>query len=1296
MKKIIFLLVVAIMLVFGCIASAGVSFPQSLTVIEGESFMGDTNLTGLLTLHDQIEQIGDNAFSQTNLFALQIQGNAVNVGDQNLNHAVYIRAYGQNTAFTNVSGIKYMIGPDNSTARIFARMKAIPFVAEEHLVEYDGFYYQRTDSGLMLLSAVDGTILDETITIPNRIDRMNVTNLSAFAFYGCNRVETIHLPETLRNDKNIEAALEDCANTEIVYDHVGLIIRSISSNTSSGAVGDNIIWTIDVLSDAPVQSFLYTLEKDGETIDILQSNAATYSRVITAPGAYSLGVEVTDTNGNKGSGNSPKLYIAVESMVLTVPETLNNGEDLEVQFEEVENAVRYSIYLTNDITGELIDYHVLHEAGGAVFSGCMLEEGTWRVTGYVYGNDFQYSVPTVKKITVYGVKAQGPAIPAQEPIFYDRQSKGLKLSDTDSYAFKYRFRYSDGTLSKEYCIVCSTDTPFYIGVSGEYEQWQQGGAILLRGAVKQNGMWTDWGETTEIKVLPTPKLETPVLSAPENAQAGKDLTVTFTSVEHGNYYNLSIVEGYEPDQTKWRENYDNEVFFQQYRHGSTVVIPGYYLSTGVYTLRLYVWNDDGYYRSDWTGQKLTITGERPAAPVLISDKTEQRVKNDPLTLSVHAPGAEEAYIFCESWNSVRKTSQWEAWGVSLDEDGNGSLKKDWNFSGEEDWTGQIFHYRVTANIDGKWSEFSEDVTVLMTASDPFPSPIINVPENLQAGQDFTFSFSSMEGAEYYTANIRNSFGYETIYHWNNTECLPDQTLTVPGYILTRGKYYLTVQVYLKSEPVSKTEQVFSVAGTRPDAPSIIEYPAEAHIKDNAIFVVSTEGAEKLVVEYGQQNYGVNRRIIDTTDNTTSWSYKFSENSKDTLFTFRFAVLKNGIWSRWQAIDLEVQDLPPLDLTVIHADDTVEAGTDFLITFDPVEYASDYQYSLFKGSEQIKYRTTAPSSRQIVLYGYDLEPDEYTLKIYASSDDHATSESVKKFTVIGNKANAPGVSVNKTEVMTEERFKFTIDTSEADALIAEQNARYSEYSSKSYRSIDVQGESTKWETYNYSAANVDYRFAVLIDGKWSAWSTAKTITVRQKPTLAEPVVQVTQTTTAGNDLSFRFSSVENATSYSASFSSLYGGDTLYRFDSNTALPETDLTIPGYLINSGIYVISVSASASEYSSSTNTSYIKATGQRPAPPEVAVEEPLRAKSTATFSINTENAEELQVKYQFKAESNWWPEQRQSIPVTGDLTNWSLNIDQYKQGVNLIISFAVRENGTWSSWRTNTYMIEGQLPAE
>ena len=143
----------------------------------------------------------------------------------------------------------------------------------------------------------------------------------------------------------------------------------MTANMISGKIGETVTWTVKATSDVPIVSYLYTLEKDGQTIDTQQSNSSTYDTTIQSFGTYRLSVQVTDEKGQTAQGNSRKLYIAVEAMTMTVPETLLNGEDLEIQVNEVQDALSYSVYLTNETTGEYLGYRTLTEPGKVVFDG---------------------------------------------------------------------------------------------------------------------------------------------------------------------------------------------------------------------------------------------------------------------------------------------------------------------------------------------------------------------------------------------------------------------------------------------------------------------------------------------------------------------------------------------------------------------------------------------------------------------------------------------------------------------------------------------------------------------------------------------------------------------------------------------------------------------------------------------------------------------------------------------------------------------------------------------------------------
>ncbi len=388
----------------------------------------------------------------------------------------------------------------------------------------------------------------------------------------------------------------------------------------------------------------------------------------------------------------------------------------------------------------------------------------------------------------------------------------------------------------------------------------------------------------------------------------------------------------------------------------------------------------------------------------------------------------------------------------------------------------------------------------------------------------------------------------------------------------------------------------------------------------------------------------------------------------------------------------IKGLPPLDPVAIHVDDTIEAGKDFSITLDPVANATRYEYGLFQDDKCVRWYDSYSAVGLLRIYGYELETGSCTMKVWAYSDDYTTSYSEKAFTIIGSKQSAPEASVDKNNVFLEEFCIFTINTTNADALVYKQLS--SNGDNYGTNSINVQGEITQWPEYNGRLGMWSYVFAVLKNGIWSEWSAPITINTSARPVLAEPVVHASETVIAGNDYTFSFDAVEQASSYGVSIRSAYGGGTLYSWEE--ALSDNEMVVPGYILNGGSYVVNVSAYAAGYTSSTKTIYITVSGQKPAGPDITVEEPLRIKSKAEFSVDTEGAEALQVKYQYTAPNNWWSEEQISVPVTGDITTWEHSIDEYKQGVNLTVSFAVKVDGVWTAWKTKTYTIEGLPPLD
>ena len=192
--------------------------PEALVTIEEGAFENDEDLTGLWVCPQNVETIGADAFSGTNLFALDVNGGAVSVAAQQLNSAAYIRLRGAQTQVDGLSGMRYMIGVEDSAAAVWASDNEVFFVPEDELVEEDGFYYQASEDGLTLLSAMDALAVGGSVMIPTGIGEASVIGISDYAFMGCTDLGLIWLPDALQDSVNPEA-MADCPEAAVVYYH---------------------------------------------------------------------------------------------------------------------------------------------------------------------------------------------------------------------------------------------------------------------------------------------------------------------------------------------------------------------------------------------------------------------------------------------------------------------------------------------------------------------------------------------------------------------------------------------------------------------------------------------------------------------------------------------------------------------------------------------------------------------------------------------------------------------------------------------------------------------------------------------------------------------------------------------------------------------------------------------------------------------------------------------------------------------------------------------------------------------
>lgn len=961
-------------------------------------------------------------------------------------------------------------------------------------------------------------------------------------------------------------------------------------------------------------------------------------------------------------------------MTVYAPDTLTAGKNLKVKVVGTANTLHQSIYITDETTGAYQSRQLYEPTGTAEFPGYFFESGkTYRLAIYTVTNEFQTLTPIIKRIRVTGQKPAAPVLDLPESIVMC-ECYPVERGVYDSVRLEVEYYSETGELfAKE-----ESDDLIY---AFQFVEKGEGGTIKVRYAAEKDGKWSEWSGQYSI-VVGFPQYLAGDISLPETIENGSEYTIQF---DYSNNPLICYCYIYPESSTeacfewgKWLAEEESGTVSLQ------VFTPDF--DPGKYTFKLFFGERNSDRRFIACQKEFEIVGDRAAAPAVTCEKAEIYM-GDNAYFTIATPGADACKIKRTDRNGYSEY-------FTIEAQGNSSR---WSNS----WYGEdtiTITYKFSKRTGDKWSDWSEPIEINFREKPRLDSPVIHASSSWMAGQDITFSFDEVENATRYSVEIINTLDNRYLYGFSDEEAVPNTELTVPGYLFSAGQYKIRVHALADKYESNSTERTVTVRGTKPNGPgfTVESYPC---IESHAVFSVNTENAESLQVrrmisdEYDAERFNrLSGETIPVIDDMTQWDYYISSSSEGEILIVAFSVKVDGIWSDWSTESYEIAGLPPLDPVVIHVPDTIEAGADFSITIDSVENATEYEYGIYltDDDEALLYDSSYKPFGEIYIGGYELDPGEYTIKAWAYSEDYVNSKNEETFTITGTKAPAPTVSVDKTEVYPEEGYTFTIDTSDATLMYIRE---------KGYSAglITTTGDSTRWSDSCWEAGELYYQFTVLRNGKWTEWSDPICVVVKDKPSLGVPEVYVPESMTAGGDYTFSFSAVDNATLYRVSFAYPYDEDrTIYELESNAALPDTDLTIPGYLINPGNYVLSVSAYAEGYSPATKTIRLSAAGSRPAGPEITVEEPLRIKSTVMFVIDTENAEALQVNYQYTSPGNSWSKQSLNIPVTGDTTQWPLQIDSYKEGVDLTVSFSARINGIWSAWRTNTYTIAGLPPLD
>lgn len=1242
-----------------------INFPANLKTIMEEAFLNDRGMSGSLILPEGITQIGKDAFGNTALFSLDIPASAVSVGEQDMPEAVYVRMRG-NGSFSGADGIRFLIGQPESSAAEWAENNSVLFVPSGAVTEQDGFLYLEEKDGLVLLSAADNSRTGTEAVIPEKIGELPVKGLSAFPFDGCGTLTRVLLPESMQDAEEERLADQYPQLSAEWYPHLDFAVTRIRLNRSQGPLDETLTWTVETTGEEYVAGYDYELTLDGETIAAeTGSESPSYSATIRQAGAYQLNVTAKSIYGTRAAASS-QVYIAEESMKMSCPTTLENGRDLVIDIQEVEGADRYSVYVTEKESGAFVAEKTMTYPGRVTVQGFKLDAGEYRVFGYVYGNSFSYSIPTVRTVSVTGRKADGPTARLLYSEQYDYECRcGFAINAQN---------YSNAAIRK---IWAGREETYTVGSGREIEDWfaERGTASF---AVQVNGKWTDWGTPVEVTAIEREPLAVPAITMDATCPEGVDPVITIQEVEHADHIRLRIYQG---NVLQAQEDFGDWVFSKTVSaNGGTFTLDtfGVQIPAGTYTLIAYAEPESNIYRASEDRKLIVIqpNENRPSAPAVTADKTTAGIGSQ-YRFTIELDGA-DAYTPLITY--TKPNGNLESYGYDMRSASGASAT--WSTSRGESYLGYVFHHSFAVRKNGCWSLPSDPVDVTIVEREKLDDAVIHVPENYRAGQNLTVSFDAVE----------NATGYE-IGLYQGERCLDSYGMTKPVEITFSGRLIdsevrAVVTAYDNTDNYSSSTSSVTVTpvAERPAAPEAVADRTTVRNGENVEFTVGTAGADSMYIRsrYYDQNegsWGGGSETVNVWEESTILTRRIDAYTGTVHVDYAFYTFADGVWSSPAVIRIDIESAEPnrLGTPVFTMGSSYEAGQDMPVSIEPVENAEEY-YAYVRNAAGITiwsgYLTTEPRT----IPGYKLNAGSYTVTATAYAEGYEESETaVRTVTISGTKPDAPEI-LAECETAARGRYaRFMIDTEDAEQAVVRY---YTVGSTSSYfDTFTPTGNATEWKRTIYSdtaaGTKFGYAFAVRKDGKWSQWSATRIVTVTDRVPLEEPQFTISETE-AGQDLTVTLAGTPDATSYEVS---IYQNDT--RVFNNTYSSARVISVPGYRIDAGDYrvAVTVSDSTGTYASSTAEKAVSVGGGRqPGPAGVQVDrDAVLTNEYYSFTIDSAGADRIAMYSYYTYDGGGYGSGYETREVLDTETVWKTY--SYYTGT-AVCRFALLKNGAWTDW--------------
>lgn len=557
-----------------------------------------------------------------------------------------------------------------------------------------------------------------------------------------------------------------------------------------------------------------------------------------------------------------------DSTQVTVPATLPAGADLSLHLAGPSNAVWHNVFLLGS-DGSRKTRILESKSGEVCWPGYDLEPGEYRVVVYTVTEAYDTLPAITYSLTITGEKMPGPTLELPESV---RQNSEVRIPLKGDFLIRVEQYDQNGTLlyDDEY----QPWDPEYLYIDSWLEDGVEGGYLLYCAAEYRDSCWTAFGPVSRVDILPFPALDAPVIHAESSYTAGEDFTISYDPVEHAEKYDVAL--------NKTTNDYG---FSYTVSAPQAIICYGYQLDPGTYRLKVSA-SAPGY-KSSSKEYLFTVLPNPVSAPAVSVDRNIVNA-NEKYTFTIDTSGAEELRYRIGSYDygTINVLDVETLWTVSRS-------------------YGGTVTYRFCVYRDGRWSSWSEPITVNIREPEPLPEPLFILPDTLNEGQDLTVTVEKTPTATQYTVYLYNSRGTQLASRSINSA--DGGTVIFEGFRMTAGEVKVRVSAYSGSASSQSEQSLRIQTGNRPQAPQASAESPTAQYGSRARFTVNAEGAAQAAVRYYQLGYtnNVNYETFTVNGDSTSW-YKYMYNSAGT-YRFSFAAKYEGVWSAWsEGVEITVE------------------------------------------------------------------------------------------------------------------------------------------------------------------------------------------------------------------------------------------------------------------------------------------------------------------------------------------------------------------------------------------------------